>query len=130
MIEAMCKENNCEYNKSLDDQRMMTQLCKLYPKRFDIDTNKDIFLTLCYKNGMQNASIDVNSAMRQLVYKKKFRPCILHGAGNAAIDDIIKALGYEITVVTYKQSMTYNICVISVVFFILTVLLIILMICK
>ena len=103
MIDAMCEQNDCVNDDKLDDQKMMTQLCNSYPEKFKIDTARNIFLTLCYRNGMELADIRIDDETEQLVYRDSAYPCILHGAGKANLDDIIKSLGYNITI---KQTPT------------------------
>lgn len=105
MVNAICAINDCESNTKLDDQKMITNLCKQIPIRFTIDTDKDIFLCTSYKSGMAMADISIDK-QKVLYYKNTSMPCILHGAGKANIDDIIHALGYKIQQPTYSHE--YN----------------------
>lgn len=95
MMNTMCAMNDCDGNKKLDDQVMMTNLCQNVPFRFHIDTSKDIFLCMCFRLGMEIAGVEVDG-QKMLTYKRTANPCILHGAGNANLDEVIKKLGYDI----------------------------------
>lgn len=95
MLNTMCSLHDCKKNEGLDDQKMMTHLCNIVPYRFLIDTDKRIFLCICFKNGMRYADIDVDK-QRMLTYKGIMDPCILHGAGKADLDEVIRKLGYDI----------------------------------
>jgi len=97
MLNTMCSLNGCTKDDKLDDQKMMTQLCSLVPYRFHIDTDRRIFLCICYRDDMRLAGITVDN-QRQLHYKGMIDPCILHGAGKANLDRLIARLGYDIPV--------------------------------
>jgi hypothetical protein len=95
MLNSICILNDCDNDKKLDDQKMITDLCQHMPLRFTIDTDKDIFICTSYKSGMEMANISIDK-QKVLYYEKTATPCILHGAGKASINDIISRLGYSI----------------------------------
>jgi hypothetical protein len=97
MINTMCSSNlnDCSKDRTLDDQKMMTQLCSLLPDRFKIDTSRSIFLCISYHGDMCKSGIIVNN-QKKLLYKGVADPCILHGAGKANLDGVISSLGYDI----------------------------------
>lgn len=75
MLKDICISHNCEDSK-LDDQKILTSYCR--------------------KN---NVYIDVNKLLFQ-VYKKGEPPldtCILHGAGNVDMTQVLEKLGYDVT---------------------------------
>jgi hypothetical protein len=121
MLTTMCEENSCLTRQDLDDQKMLTELCQKQPNRFHIDTQKRIFLCICFKTGMDDAGIDVVD--KKLMYKKKIDPCILHGAGNANMDEVILKLGYKLTESHQKQSINmfmYPVIIAVIILLILT----------
>ena len=120
MLQTMCEENSCMTRQDLDDQKMLTELCQKQPKKFHIDTEKRIFLCICYKTGMDDAEIEVVD--KKLIYKKKIDPCILHGAGNANMDEVIIKLGYKLTESHQKQSINIFMCPIIVVVVLLLII--------
>lgn len=95
MLDTMCSLNGCTKDDKLDDQKMMTQVCSLVPYRFHIDSDRNIFLCICYRDDMRLAGITVDN-QRQVLYKGMIDPCILHGAGKANLDSVIARLGYNI----------------------------------
>lgn len=111
MLQTMCDDHNCDFDKSLDDQKMLTALCQKRPDRIHIDTEQRIFLCICFKTGMQHAGIKIQGG--KLLYRGKRDPCILHGAGNANLDGVIAELGYTIKESKFKQS--FNIFMLPVI---------------
>ena len=107
MLNTMCHLHNCDKDVTLDDQKMMTQLCSLVPYRFHIDTDRHIFLCICYRDDMRLAGISVDN-QRQLLYKNTMDPCILHGAGKANLDSVIAKLGYDIDVMMTSQTVLWR----------------------
>jgi len=103
MMNSICIMNDCDNDTTLDDQKMITDLCKHMPLRFTIDTDKDIFICTSYKSYMELADISVDK-QKVLYYKMTATPCILHGAGGAHINDIIKSLGYDIVIKDNKSN--------------------------
>ncbi len=103
MMDTICELNDCDGNLKLDDQKMITDLCIQLPLRFHIDKQKDIFLCMCFKTPIHLAEIYVDN-QKMLHYKKKYNPCILHGAGGPKLEQIIDLLGYNIE---YNYSEVY-----------------------
>jgi hypothetical protein len=65
-----------------DDQILMTELCRLRPNDFYIDTDKEIFFVYC-------------SSLNEIVVPASRRPFFVHGNGCTFLNDLLEAHGYD-----------------------------------
>lgn len=71
-----------------DDQQMLLTYCRRNPAKMYIDKDRQLFLTLVASFS------DINKHITQFMQND---PCIYHGAANTNMNNLIKALGYEMT---------------------------------
>lgn len=89
-------------HKSNDDQVLLTQLCNQNEK-ITIDIDRNLFLVTNY--GDKNFS-KIQVKNNKLLFENIY-PCILHAAGNGNIDHILKQLGYDVSNVRNRNSISY-----------------------
>jgi len=95
----LCKEFDCAPTRN--DQVILQEYCIKHEDKFIVDENSDIFilvnsnLTSKINEKEEGISYDDN----RLTYGGHY-PSILHGPGNARLDDIIVHLGYDPTIYT------------------------------
>lgn len=71
-----------------DDQQMLVTYCRKTPYNLYIDHERHMFLTLIYPLN------DVNNRISSFMEND---PCIYHGAGNTNMNNLIHALGYDMS---------------------------------
>lgn len=82
-----------------DDQELMVQLYNKYKNDIYIDSNHELFLPIKLSPVNRNSVLEIDGIKvynNELYYYNK-RPFLLHVPFNGQMDDIIKALGYELT---------------------------------
>jgi hypothetical protein len=97
VLKGLCEEFECAPDK--DDQILLQYYCKKYEDLFLIDVNSDIFLiTNCNLTSKINEKEEgISYDGNKLKYGSHY-PSIIHGPGNARLDDIIEHLGYDKTI--------------------------------
>lgn len=79
-----------------DDQQMLLSYCRNDPKQMYIDKDRNMFLTLVY------SFKDISEHIQPYADNE---PCIYHGAANTNMNNLIRALGYNMT---EKEEATIN----------------------
>lgn len=87
--------------KEMDDQKLLTKYCQIYPNDIYIDINNEIFLVIHNSlNEIYNElKIDNNN---NISYNKNY-PYFIHGASSSYLNKLIKKLDYQIDNQTIKR---------------------------
>lgn len=108
LIDILQNYNKAEYYG--DDQIMITKHCNNNKKRYHVDIENDVFLTVF--NPMFSAKNDnIKIINEQLFYNDK-SPFFIHGNGNTRLDDIIVELGYNMSEQAINDTYKHNIYVV------------------
>jgi hypothetical protein len=114
MFDNLCNTISC--NDTMNDQRLLGNYCSQNPDNFFIDTENKIFLNLFSdilnnnKIDFNNANITVDKNNKNGNYIKTFNniyPCVIHGPGNANLEELFNLYGYHTKYKNTESSFNY-----------------------
>lgn len=112
VLTAACAHFDCADAKDTNDQVLLTKYCQQQPEHFQLDVNFRYFLVV--NGALSHFDKRKNEVTitpeRELVYKGRHRPCLIHAIGATNINDLISELGYDNpTPLTLRDVLKYDV---------------------
>lgn len=87
--------------KEMDDQKLLTKYCQIYPNDIYIDINNEIFLVI--HNSLNDIYNELTIDNQNNISYNKNYPYFVHGASSSYLNKLIKKLDYPIDNQTIKK---------------------------
>ena len=92
LLEILKEINQLNSDSDADDQVLLTNYCKMYPKKIYVDIDNDLFLSM--SRPLQEISDFVTVDQNVVSYNDK-NPFFVHAQGGGYLDKLIINLGYD-----------------------------------
>jgi hypothetical protein len=90
IIDVLSSAMSINNNSAADDQQILNDVCHTFPHNVIIDENNQLFLTFV----TQYSDVPLDKIKYEL---QKHRPCIFHAPNNGYMVNLLKYLGYSVS---------------------------------